>query len=395
MSVATRSVLARMARTILFSILSVASLWIAFNASESFAAGASMVFQNFDGPNVPVNKAGDHYPTWYQGGPTGTEGGTFTPSIDSNKKIAGAGSLLMHVTTGVQIYAQFNPYDSSDNRGFAREYSSNPSGWKFNTYNRMSYWLWSATNGSPVPTDGSQNWNMGTYVKRITNFDPSSDEAGGDHYYHDFVILNGVWSYCVFNMHPTHRRGDAGDLDLGELPYPTTSAYYGSGDPAATYNYFDTLTRFYIQDVNGGSSPKDYWLDEMKFYQETNVENEKQVYSICASYTAANNRLFLTWNRFKDDNSVNHEVRYAFSDIHALGWNNATPAPNGTITPPGWQGYNEMIYDTKSIDVSGKSMIYLAIKPQNSSLFSQIAFPLTNSPATPPISPPTNLRVLP
>jgi len=111
--------------------------------------------------------------------------------------------------------------------------------------------------------------------------------------------------------------------------------------------------------------------------------------------------LFLTWNRLKDENSINHEVRYAFSDIHSLGWNNATPAPSGVISPPGYQGYNNMVYDTKAIDLTGRSVIYLAIKPQNSSVFSQVAFPVAGGSPPPPteppsasIAPPTNLRLL-
>ena len=39
-----------------------------------------------------------------------------------------------------------------------------------------------------------------------------------------------------------------------------------------------------------------------------------------------------------NDNSVNVDVRYSFSDINQIGWNAATAAPNGTVTPLGWQG---------------------------------------------------------
>lgn len=389
MSVAIRSVSARMARAVFFSALSLASLWMLFDARDGMAQGPSMLFQNFDGPGVPVNKEGVNYPTYYVG--TG-EGGNFTSSIDTGKKIVGAGSLKMHLTSGYGLYAQFNPYDGV-NRDFARIYSSNPSGWQFNTYNRMRFWFFNATGGEPEQIDGTTNYYMGTYVKHVTNADPTSDEAGGGHYYHPFNVLRGQWSMCTFNFHPGHERGDPGATDTGVRQYPTAPPW-GSGDPAATYNYFDTLTRWYISGtIQVPTLPQDYWLDQIEFYQEPYAENDQQVYSICVSYTAATNRIFLTWNRPKDDNTINHEVRYAFSDIHALGWDNATAAPNGIITPPGYQGYNGMVYDTKAINVSGKSVIYLAIKPQNSSVFSQVAFPLTNVPVA-SLSPPTNLRVV-
>lgn len=41
-----------------------------------------------------------------------------------------------------------------------------------------------------------------------------------------------------------------------------------------------------------------------------------------------------------------------------------------------------MVYDTTAINVSGKSQIYLAIKPQNSTIFSQVVLPLSTIPPT-------------
>jgi hypothetical protein len=256
----------------------------------------------------------------------------------------------------------------------------------------MRFWFWVPSTGAAEQIDGTTNFYMGTYVKRVTNPDSSSDEDGGGHFYHPFNVMRGQWSMCTLNTHPGHERGDAGAVDSGNVPYPT------SGDPAKTYNYFDALTRFYIQETGGSlkTFPRDYYIDDLRFYHEGAAENDDQVYSICVSLNPANNRLFLTWNRPKDQNDVKHEVRYAFSDIHDMGWDKATAAPNGVITPPGYQGYNGMAYDTTGINVSGKTVLYLAIKPQNSSTFSQIAFPLTNTAGGAPQvvpNPPTSVRV--
>ena len=84
----------------------------------------------------------------------------------------------------------------------------------------------------------------------------------------------------------------------------------------------------------------------------------------------------VTWNRPQNDNAINHEVRYAFEDIHQVGWNAAKPAPRGIIKPPGWQGYNGMVYATQALPLAGHPVVYIAIKPRNSKLFSQIAIPL-------------------
>src|SRR5262249_7316456 len=159
---------------------------------------------------------------------------------------------------------------------------------------------------------------------------------GGEHYYH---MLNlpalGTWTQVIINMHPDHVRGAPGDADPGFLPYPTTPAAGNGGtDPANTYNYFDALTRFYIQvDQLPTRYPADYYLDQIQFYKSPYQENDVQVFSLTGSYRASDNQLVVTWNRAKADNTINDEVRYSFTDIHASGWNAATPAPNGLITP--------------------------------------------------------------
>jgi hypothetical protein len=341
------------------------------------ATGAEMVFSNFEN-GVPTNREGQTYPSAYA---SGNEGGPLAISIDSSNRKAGGSSLKLVLTGGKELYAQWNPYDGVG-RDFARNYSTNPSAWRFNTYNRFRFWFYVPPTATAERTDGNQNFYMGTYVKRVTAPDIYSDETGGGHFYHPFNVLRGEWSLCVLNTHPGHERGVTGGTDSENRPYPT------SGDPANTYNYFDALTRFYIQENSViPNFPREYRIDDMVFFQETAAENDRQIYSICASLTSSN-RLFLTWNRHKDENSVRNEVRYAFSDIHSIGWNAATPAPGGTITPPGYQGYNGMIYDTTGINLSGRSVVYLAIKPENSSVFSQIALPVSGAGAPPPAKTP-------
>ena len=57
------------------------------------------------------------------------------------------------------------------------------------------------------------------------------------------------------------------------------------------------------------------------------------MYSLTGTYDPTTNEVVVTWNRPPDENDVNHEVRYAFSDIHEVGWEAATP-PEGIIRPP-------------------------------------------------------------
>src|SRR5262249_35265912 len=150
--------------------------------------------------------------------------------------------------------------------------------------------------------------------------------------------------------------------------------------------YFDALTRFYIDDT-GDPHTGTYLVDDVQFYQETAAEDDAQVFALTGTYDGPRNEVIVTWNRAKDDNGIAHEVRYSFSDIHQSGWSAAPPARGGLITPPGWQGYNGMVYDTTALPLSGHTTLYVAIKPQNSSTFTQIAIPLGGQPAsdtTPP-----------
>src|SRR6267142_4459968 len=138
------------------------------------------------------------------------------------------------------------------------------------------------------------------------------------------------------------------------------------------------------------STAADYLIDNITFYKSAFQENDAQVFSLTGSYRASDNRLIVTWNRAKNDNTIKQEVRYSFTDIHQSGWAAATAAPNGVITPPGWQGYNGMTYDISSLPLSGHSVVYIAIKPQNSNLFTEIAIPLGSgssiTPATPTVT---------
>ena len=332
-------------------------------ALSGFAAEPVVLkFLDFNDGKIPVNKDGAGYPNQY------APDGTATVGLDDKDAVAGR-SLRFEVTRGV-FYAQFNAHNPDGSRGFAREYVSPPDQWKLNTLSRMSFWVQSPPNGRPLRTGGQQNMDVGTYVKRVEGADTHSDEAGGGHWYHMFNIApTGTWTRVIVNMHPHHLRGQGGGTEHRNQPHPTREK---------DYNYFDALTRFYISAEGRplDSYPAVYRLDEFEFYEEPNPENDEQVYGIAATYVPAENRLILTWSRPKDDNTTPHEVRYAFSSIHDLGWDKATPAPGGTIKPPGDGGYNGMIYATTEVSLAGKPEVYLAIRPAGAKLFSQIRLPV-------------------
>ena len=327
----------------------------------------SLVFQDYNAITaVPLNKGGDTYPSIYTG-----EGSDGTVSINTADAITG--HSIEAAITAHGLYLQWNA-NNGTTRGFAREYVADPGAWRLNTYDRMSFWIKVPTTFDPLGTGGQSNGGyVGTYVKQLTNPDDYSDETGGNHYYHTMNLPNhGRWTHVILNMHPSHYRGETAGEEPGVVTYPTaTNGPNGGDDPPATYNYFDTLTRFYIN-LTGSTTTGSYLVDDILLYKEPAAENDVQVYSITGTYDEMVNELIVTWSRPTNENDVKHEVRYAFSDVHALGWDNAAAAPNGVVTPLGWQGYNGMVYDSTALPLAGHSVVYVAIKPQGSTLFSQI-----------------------
>jgi hypothetical protein len=342
--------------------------------------GTGFILQNFDGPAVPLNKAGEAYPSGYA---SDTEGGQHTVSLSAAQAVSGS-SLQVTLTSGFSFYAQFNPYDGVG-REFARTYAAcgwppacgDPADWQFDTYNRFRFWIKPSPNMQPHSVGGLSNMSFGQYVKRVTDADYYSDEMGGGHPYNSLNIpVVGTWVQVVLDMHPDHWRGGDGGTEWGPSPYPTGEV--------GQYNYYDAFTRFYLaDDAPPLAFPETHLLDEMEFYREPDPENETQVYAMAATFVPWENRVIVTWERHKDENAVRHEVRYAFQDIHAAGWDAAVPAPDGLVTPPGWQGYNGMVYDSNLVPTAGHPTLYVAVKPENSSLFKQIAIPLVAPPAPP------------
>jgi len=319
-----------------------------------------MKWVDFNGPSLPQNGSGDLYPSQYQG-----EGGRARVRLDDRDVIAGR-SIRFEVTHGT-LYASFNPYERDSTRVFARQYVAQPAKWQMNTYNRLSFWIKVPSNGFRLMQTGQGNIEVGTYVKRVKNTDTRSDEAGGDHGYHQLnIAATGTWTKVVMNMHPSHFRGQPGGKEHGNQPHATREP---------EYNYFDTLTRLYIDASRGkpSSYPAVYHLDEFEFFREPYEENDDQVYGIAATYVPGTNDVILTWSRRKDEEGLHHEIRYAFTNIHEIGWDKSLPAPDGVVKSLGSGGYNGMLYRSVKLPLAGKSTVYLAIKPENTKLFSQIA----------------------
>jgi hypothetical protein len=287
-------------------------------------------------------------------------------------------------------YLEILPHTTENVWKRAKDYLTGGA-WRNDTYNRLRFWV-------KVPPgyekfykarkSGNTTMDFGTYAasSHINPVGPPGAEGGvgGNHFYHSFRITpTDQWQQVIVDMHPSHVRGGAGSMEWGYMPYPTGEA----GN-----NYFDLLTRFYI-DFEGGDPqtgkrmqfdqyPVTFYFDDFEFDSDTNPENDEQVFSVVTTYIPESKEVRVTWCHPKDDDRTKHELRYSFQDIYTLPgdtpldkWNHATPAPKGTVAPSG-SAYNAMEYRTSGIPVAGNPVLYMAIKPQGAATFRQVAIPL-------------------
>ena len=347
----------------------------------SAAQAQSVVLDDFEAPSlfiVQPNTSGAQKYLW------NLYLGSGSSSLTTEDKHDGNQSLKINYTGGTEMQFQFYSYTEGlagfgNDWQFMRRFVKNPTSYQTGHINRMRFWI--KVPSGLTTNNGNHNIEFGTYA-RCSNC--SGAEDGGGHFYHKLDIgSTGEWTQVIIDTHPDHVRGANGDQEHPDQ-------LHVSGE--ANYTYFDLLTRFYIHlPYDQPNFPANFYLDSFELYEETRPENVDQVRAIHATYVPASNTIRLGWMRKKNEETVKHEVRYSFSDIHTSGWDSATAAPNGIVTPPGDGGYNGMIWSTTGINLQGHDRVYIAIKPQNSSGFRQIVVPVTNAPAALTPNPPTNL----
>jgi len=348
------------------------------------ALAQSYVLDDFESGSIRIvqpNTSGPNKYLWnlYNGVGSGNT------SITTAESYSGSHSLRSTLTSGNWQF-QFYSYTEgqsgfSNDWQFMRRFVTNPSSYQTGKVNRMRFWIKLPPGLSA--SGGDHNFELGTYVRCSSC---SGAETGGGHFYHFYNFAStGEWEQVIVDTHPDHERGASGNSELPDQLHP-------SGEQ--NYTYFDLMTRFYLDfPYEDFRYPADFYMDGFELYVEPNPENVDQVRSLHAVYVPDTNEIRVGWTRKKNEDNVRHEVRYSFSDIHANGWNSATSAPNGVVSPPSSGGYNGMIYRTTGIDVSGRSQVYIAIKPQNSNLFRQIVVPVGEGASISPPKAPTALQV--
>jgi len=366
----------------MISFLLLVFLYVTIAVTRVAAAGLTYTLDNMEnGLRIVQPQSTNTYKyIWGQNGGTGTtaivttEHQDGTHAIDSHHISTPDGDWQYHFYT----YTEFlNGWSNGWNliSKFANNPTMNPSGgtpaWINNRINRLRFWIkFDNPSFAPRSNPASHNFEFGTFIRCPTC---TGQESDNNHWYH-FVSLGymgGVWQQVIIDTHPDHQRGMNGDIE-----WPDQLHIYGPN-----YTYFDLMTRFYF-DLPYGALPtgSHVYIDGVELYEETNNENIDQVRSLTAAYVPATNQLRVSWRGRKDQQeTLKHDVRYSFSDIFVSGWAAAIPAPNGTVGPTCCGGDNGLEYSTTTINVSGHTNLYVAIKPQNSSLFRQIVVPLSET----------------
>jgi hypothetical protein len=236
-------------------------------------------------------------------------------------------------------------------------------GYKFNHYNRLSFWT-KTTNTTKMGLNAThKNFDFGTYNRSKTT-SRSQFEDNNHHYYHYYNLPHyGVWHKIVVDWHPSHQRGLSGNQEHGEKEFVTGEA---------GINYFDSMTRFYL-DMNSqeflteSDLPKEIYYDHFLVYRD-DKEIVDETYSMHGCYVANSNLIHVGWSRLKTGGQLEYLVRHAFESVHDIGWDNATPSPEGAIQHEGG-AYNTMYYETDQINVGSNSRIFIAVKPALSDHF--------------------------
>jgi hypothetical protein len=354
-------------------------------AGSNSAHSQSYLLDDFEDPSIRVVQP--TYPRYLWSISEGV--GTGPTTLAKNEKHDGAQSIKSVFTGGdwqwhVYTYTEGLSGFSNDWQ-FVRKFVKNPSTWQLGKVNRLKFWI-KLPPGIVAYKDGEPNFHFGTFIRCSTC---TGDESDNGHFYHYYNLeTTGQWEQIIVDTIPDHQRSGNANLDQPDRLFVTNEP---------NFTYFDAMVRFYL-DIpwNQGGVPLNsaFYMDGFQFYVETNPENIEQIRSMHASYDPVLNRVAVGWNRKKSETTVKHEVRYAFTDIFQSGWDAATPAPSGTITPPSTEtGYNAMWWSSTAIPLAGKTNLYVAIKPQNSNRFRQIVIPLTGSAGGPVPMAPASLQV--
>jgi hypothetical protein len=291
------------------------------------------------------------------------EGAGGSTSYSATAARFGSKGLLYTMTSGFP-YMHFYANDGS-NWSFAHEMLSDGS-WTQSAFNRLSFWVKHPSNMAEAP-DNDKQVEFGTYVRKKLG-DTTTQNDGGTHYYHYLNLRPGVWTKVIIDNHPQHFVGGP-TSDPGVVTSPTTD---GSG-----WNYFDALTRFYWNPYATAPSgyPADMYFDDFQFYNETLSEDVANIATVEASYKSSDTTLRVGFCRNSADDAASYTAKWSLSDIT----DNTQFGAATTLGTSGADGLGDYVnkHISGTADLSGQSVVYVAVQKSGRSDFRRIALELT------------------
>lgn len=232
-------------------------------------------------------------------------------------------------------------------------------------------------------------------------------EANGQHYYHYLTINPDAWLHVQLDQHPTWVR-DAG------IP---------ANNPAgSSHPYFYSMNEFYVQIRAPQTQSTSYWIDEIKFWQQLQAENESSITSPWVGYWPSTKKWEIgfndlswgnTYGYYNDSTKSKFEVRWSTSPITNSNWASAnitTPEYNRFSTTNSfrransWKSVAWTRFTLPSGTETNNAKLYFAIKDTSStadgdghnaptSNIKTIDYTLRQSTGSATLPAPTNLQV--
>jgi hypothetical protein len=249
---------------------------------------------------------------------------------------------------------------------------------EFGKINRLRFWI-KVPPGVVYFGDEVENFEFGTFHRSFPG-NSGMQQEDGNHFYHfgNMKHRDGVWQQFIIDTHPQHKVGTTG-IDPGDM----IDLYPGSGR-----TYLEHMASWYL-DFPYQKKHEYPWPDGTEFrvaapefYEETRPEDVLYVSSLNGSFQPLSNNVHLQWQHMLGDTTSKYDVRYSDKDIHVIGWNAATDAPNGQGLGTKEGGYRTMDYETTELVRSSShkpdDILYLAVKKQGMETFRVFPMPVGN-----------------
>lgn len=292
--------------------------------------------QNWTGWSWSNNTDSYNSPGWIKNGALDLGGGDWRPRSSIKNDSGSGATAVLDNTTRAPSTSQgsclkiTNPGIQNCPNAYGRCSASwwieNPNNTMFqlgltnNNTNRLDYYAKYNNAPTGLPNNLSSTVEIGTYL-----FPDDYVTSGYEiwHFYHQMEVANDVWMHVVLDRHPQHAR-EGGDNPPVDNPLCANSHSACTGTFATSY--YHNFTSLY-HDILGATGTTSFWIDEMKFGQTSQPENDISISTVWVAYRASDNHWLLFW----DDSSFVSGYNDYTGSTFEIKWS-ASPITNGNYS---------------------------------------------------------------